>query len=232
MKVAVLSDIHGNYDAFKEVLKKAEQEGVKHLLILGDIVGYYYSPQKILKSLSDWSFDMIKGNHEDILGSLISNPSLRESIRLKYGSGHQYAIDKLDNKTIKSLISLPSKKTVIIEGVSFELNHGTPWDPDEYLYPDTNIEKLKQCNSIVHDFVLMGHTHYSFTYQCEHSIIINPGSVGQSREKGGYAYWALINTEDKSYNIKSTKYDITSLLQEIKNIDPSINYNSKILKRE
>ena len=119
MKVAVLSDIHGNYDAFKEVLKKAEQEGVKHLLILGDIVGYYYSPQKILKSLSDWSFDMIKGNHEDILGSLILNPSLRESIRLKYGSGHHYAINKLDNKTIKSLISLPSKKTVIIEGVSF-----------------------------------------------------------------------------------------------------------------
>ena len=86
MKVAVLSDIHGNYDAFKEVLKKAEQEGVKHLLILGDIVGYYYSPQKILKSLSDWSFDMIKGNHEDILGSLISNPSLNSMSFLRCSS--------------------------------------------------------------------------------------------------------------------------------------------------
>ena len=232
MKIAVISDIHGNYDALASVLKMAKKENAEHLLVLGDIVGYYYHPDKILKALAEWDFDMIKGNHEDILGVLISNPSLHESIRLKYGSGHQHAIDKLDKKTIISLISLPSKKTVIIEGVSFELNHGTPWDPDEYLYPDTNIEKFKQCNSIAHDFVLMGHTHYAFTYQCEHSIIINPGSVGQSREKGGYAYWALINTEDKSYNVKSTKYDITTLLQEIKNIDPSINYNSKILIRE
>ena len=231
MKVAVLSDIHGNYSAFKQVLKKIEHEKVKHILILGDIVGYYYSPQKILESLSDWKYDMIKGNHEDILGNLISNPILHDAIRSKYGSGHQHALNKLDNKTIISLINLPSKKTVIIDGVSFGLNHGTPWDSNEYLYPDADVKKINRCDSIDHDFVLIGHTHYSFTHQCKNSILINPGSVGQSREKGGYAYWAIINTEDKSYHIKKTKYNTTSLVEEINKFDPDINYNLKILTR-
>ena len=95
MKIAVISDIHGNYDALVEVLKRAKKEKVDHLLVLGDIVGYYYHPDKILKLLSEWSFDMVKGNHEVILEDLIANRKLGESIRLKYGSGHQEAVDKL-----------------------------------------------------------------------------------------------------------------------------------------
>ena len=204
---------------------------VEHLLILGDVVGYYYHPDKVMTLLAEWDFDMIKGNHEEILRNLLSNPSLNESIRLKYGSGHQHAIKKLDKKTIISLINLPSKKTVIIDGISFGLNHGTPWDSNEYLYPDADVKKINRCDSIDHDFVLIGHTHYSFTHQCENSILINPGSVGQSREKGGYAYWAIINTEDKSYHIKKTKYNTTSLVEEINKFDPDINYNLKILTR-
>ena len=60
MKIAIMSDIHGNYDALFEVLKIAKKEDVKHLLILGDLVGYYYHPDKILELLSEWNYDIIK----------------------------------------------------------------------------------------------------------------------------------------------------------------------------
>lgn len=231
MKIAIISDIHGNYDALVAVLKKAKTEGVEHLLVLGDIVGYYYHPDKILKALSDWSFDMIKGNHENILANLYDDSSLSESIQIKYGSGHKKALEKLDEKTLSFLFCLPSKKTVIIDNLSFELNHGTPWDAEEYLYPDAPKVKILRCNSSQHDFVLMGHTHYSFTYQCKHSIIINPGSVGQSRENGGFAYWSLVDTKDKSYKLIKTPYDCSDLLEEIKIIDSKNIYLSKILNR-
>jgi len=231
MKVGILSDIHGNYDALAEVLKKAKNKGIAHLLVLGDIVGYYYHPDKILNLLSDWRFDLIKGNHEGILANLQANPSIEESIRLKYGSGHKKALEKLNEKTLSYLFSLPQKKTVLIDHVSFELNHGTPWDPDEYLYPDAPKEKIIRCNSDQHDFVLMGHTHYAFSYKCKNSIIINPGSVGQSRQKGGFAYWSLIDTENKSYELMKTPYDASELLKEIKNIDPKNKYLSNVLIR-
>ena len=231
MKVAVISDIHGNYDALIEVLNKAKKEGVQFLLLLGDIVGYYYHPDKILNALAEWKFDMIKGNHENILENLYNDPSISESIRVKYGSGHKKALENLDQKTLLSLFSLSSKKTIVIDNISFELNHGTPWDPDEYLYPDAPKAKIIRCGSKQHDFVLMGHTHYSFSYKCDHSIVINPGSVGQSREKGGFAFWSLIDTKDKSYKLIKTLYDTSDLLKEIKVIDPDNKYLSEVLRR-
>ena len=112
MKVAVISDIHGNFDALVAVLEKAENENVTHLLILGDIVGYYYHPDKIMELLSQWSFDIIKGNHEKILEDLIADSSLSETIRLKYGSGHQEAINKLTQEQLNFLSDLPETKTL------------------------------------------------------------------------------------------------------------------------
>ena len=118
MKIAVISDIHGNYDALVEVLKEAKCENIEHLLVLGDIVGYYYHPDNILAALSEWSFDIIKGNHEKILEGLIADSSLSESIRLKYGSGHQEAINKLTSKQLDFLHGLPETKSVTFEGLS------------------------------------------------------------------------------------------------------------------
>ena len=64
MKVGIISDIHGNHYALEEVLKVAIREGVEKLLVLGDIVGYYYHPEIVLEMLYKWSYEIIKGNHE------------------------------------------------------------------------------------------------------------------------------------------------------------------------
>ena len=162
MKIAIISDIHGNYDALVEVLKKAKKEEVEHILVLGDIVGYYYHPDKILKLLSEWSFDVIKGNHEKILEDLIADPSLGESIRLKYGSGHHNAIDKLSSQQLDFLSGLPETKSAQFDGVSLLMCHGSPWSNDFYVYPDSENEIIEKCDSIEHDFVLIGHSHYAF----------------------------------------------------------------------
>ena len=199
MKIAVISDIHGNYDALVEVLEKAKKENVEHILVLGDIVGYYYHPDKVLELLSEWSFDIIKGNHEIILEDLILDSSLQESIRVKYGSGHKEAINKLSKKQLEFLKDLPESKSVHFDGVSILMCHGSPWSNNYYIYPDCEKKIIQKCDSQEHDFVLIGHTHYAFLYKCEHSIIINPGSVGQSREKGGFAYWSIVDSKDKSY---------------------------------
>ena len=61
--------------------------------------------------------------------------------------------------------------------------------------------------------------------------MINPGSVGQSREEGGYAYWALVDTKDKSYCINKTKYNTKLLVEEVNCVDPEISYNLNILLR-
>jgi putative phosphoesterase len=232
MKIAVISDIHGNYDALDAVLKEAKKLGVEHLLVLGDLVGYYYHPDKILNALSEWSFDLIKGNHEYILENLIVDSSLAETIRLKYGSGHQEAINKLTQQQLGYLKDLPETKSVQFDETSLLMSHGSPWSNDYYIYPDCDQEIIEKCDSKVHDFVLIGHSHYAFAIKNKHSVLINPGSVGQSRQKGGKAFWTLLNTENGCFQMLSTGYDTKNLLDEIEKKDSDISYLSRVLTRK
>lgn len=231
MKVGVISDIHGNHYALEAVLETAKKEGIEKLLVLGDIVGYYYHPDIVLDMLSKWDYEIIKGNHEVLLQDLKENKIDAEALRGKYGRGHEQALKRIDDKTQQWLFSLPHQKTVVIDEVSFQMNHGSPSSIDEYVYPDATVEQLEKCNSEAHDFVLIGHSHYAFSYQCAHSILINCGSVGQSRQKGGVAYWSVINTGDKSFEIKHTPYDTSKLLEEIQLFETTTGYSAKILQR-
>lgn len=231
MKVGIISDIHGNHYALEAVLKAAKKEGVEKLMVLGDIVGYYYHPELVLAMLSEWDYEIIKGNHEVLLQDLKENRIDPDVLKQKYGSGHEQALKNLDNETQQWLFSLPERKSVTIDGISFQLNHGSPTSIDEYLYPDAPSEKLEKCNSIDHDFVLIGHSHYSFSYRCKDSVLINCGSVGQSRQKGGLAYWAVVNTSNRSFQMKMTPYDTSKLLSEVAFFDPKIAYLKNILER-
>ena len=231
MKIAVISDIHGNYDALVAVLKKAKNEGVEHLLVLGDIVGYYYHPDKILNALSQWSCDIIKGNHEHILEDLIANPLLGDAIRLKYGSGHKDAIEKLSSQQLDFLRDLPETKSVQFDETSLLMSHGSPWSNDYYIYPDCENDIILKCDSETHDFVLIGHSHYAFAVKNKNSVLINPGSVGQSRQTGGKASWCIINTENGCFQMLSTDYSVAKLIQEISEKDSEIEYLTKVLIR-
>jgi putative phosphoesterase len=231
MKIAVISDIHGNYDALEIVLKKAKIMNVEHLLILGDIVGYYYHPDKILNALSEWSFDMIKGNHEYILEDLIANPSKADKIQLKYGSGHQEAINKLSVKQLQFLKDLPETKSVKFGNISMLMSHGSPWANDFYIYPDCDKETVLKCDSLAHDFVLIGHSHYQFVVHNKNSILLNPGSVGQSREKGGKAFWGIIDSNNSSFQMLSTTYNTQNLITEIGKKDNDVEYLTKVLRK-
>lgn len=231
MKVGVITDIHGNHYALEQVLKEAKNEGVDKILALGDLVGYYYHPEIVIDMLQEWPVELIKGNHEVILQELYENRIDPNIVKKKYGSGHQQALDNLSNETLDRLFSLPTQKSLEIDNVTFQLNHGSPWSIDEYLYPDTDKLTLERCNSVFHDFILVGHSHYSFSYKCQNSTLINSGSVGQSRQRGGLAYWSLINTDNGAFQIKATPYDTSALLKEVQLFDSGISYSSKILLR-
>jgi predicted phosphodiesterase len=231
MKVGVISDIHGNHYALEAVLKMAKKDGIGKLLVLGDIVGYYYHPEIVLDMLSKWDYEIIKGNHEVILQNLKENKINPEVLKEKYGRGHELALKNMDSATQRWLFSLPSQKSILIDNISFQLNHGSPSSIEEYIYPDSPLEQLEKCDSSEHDFVLIGHSHYSFSFRCKNSTLINCGSVGQSRLKGGMAFWAIINTANKCHEIKATPYNTSALLEEIKKFESKIGYSYKILQR-
>lgn len=232
MKVAVMSDIHGNYDALIQVLEECKKYNVDKYIFLGDYVGYYYEPKKVWDKICQLDGFKIKGNHEDLLEDSLHSKVRKIQIKEKYGIGHQLAQNQLSREEIKQLYNLPKKKLIQIGEFTFELNHGSPWDQSIYLYEDTDPEILKKANNPAIDFVLVGHSHYPFIKKLNHSTIINPGSVGQNRQKGGVASWGFIDLEKLKVEIISTKYPVESLAKKVKVNDPDKDYNYSILFRK
>jgi putative phosphoesterase len=231
MKIAILADIHGNHFALFQVLQQARNEQVEKLFILGDIVGYYYHPNKVMELLSEWEYIFIKGNHEELLSKLLAGELDIKMLQDKYGSGHLAAISSLSSIQIERLITSPEKLSIEIDGLKILMCHGSPWDKNLYLYPDTNVEILNMASETGVDIVLIGHSHYQFLHSSKNTILLNPGSVGQSRSTGGLADWAIINTRNKVIQLRSTLYDTTSLITEVVETDPENAYLKNVLTR-
>ena len=134
MKVGLVSDIHGNFDALGAALAAARVHGVEKLLCCGDLVGYYYEPDRCLDLLAEWDMLCVVGNHEDMLARLMRDPSLEDDFRLRFGSGLSVAMNVLTAPQHAYLAALPTRSVIEIDGKSLLLCHGTPWDTSEYLY--------------------------------------------------------------------------------------------------
>ena len=80
--------------------------------------------------------------------------------------------------------------------------------------------------------MLVGHSHYPFIKKLSHSIIINPGSVGQNRQQGGVATWVFMDLDKLTIEIISTKYSVKRLAKKVKTFDPDKSYNYSILFRK
>lgn len=231
MKIAVLSDIHGNQYALKAVMAELDRIGVDSLLVLGDLVGYYYGIEEVLELLiSNRKVTFIKGNHDQMLLDILDGVMDPTVIRDKYGSAHDLALRGLGNAEIEFFRNLLDHQMINEDGVSFSLNHGSPFDKDQYLYPDSELTILQKCDQKV-DFVLIGHSHHAFVFKNENSLLVNVGSVGQSREHGGVASWCLVDTNTKAIQIKYSPYEIDGLLAEIRANDSEKSYLREVLLR-
>lgn len=232
MKIAVLSDIHGNDVALEAVLADARAHFVQKLFVLGDVVGYYYQPDRVMSFLSEWPCEMIQGNHEEMLLLAASDKVFAAEVRKRYGGGIDAALKTLDAATVRKLGGLPPRKTVVEDGLSMELCHGSPWDRDVYVYPDADGETLRRCAVPGAGMVFMGHTHHAFVKGVTQTTLVNAGSVGQNRFEGGIATWAFVDTAVRSAEIRRVPYAAARVADEARRRDPGLPYLWEVLFRE
>lgn len=231
MKLGLLGDIHGNALALESVLNAATNLGVEKLLITGDLVGYYFQPSKVMELLAPWSKIIVRGNHEDMLASIIATPDLLAVIEKKYGSGLSVALEQLSEEQVSELTRLPETKTIIENSCQVMLCHGSPWDTDQYIYPDAPEELLKKCTSFGANIIIMGHTHYPMYRKVGTTLLINPGSVGQPRNKQPGASWAILDTETQKVIFRNEDYNIQAVVDEAIRLQPQLPYLAEVLVR-
>jgi diadenosine tetraphosphatase ApaH/serine/threonine PP2A family protein phosphatase len=227
---AIVSDIHGNLEAFTSVLAEIERRGIQHIVCLGDIVGYGPNPMECMDLVIQRCRAALMGNHDF---AVFYEP-------YNFNSGAEQACfwtrSQFENdpdvarraSRWKYLGNLP----VRIRTSDFVAVHASPRRPvNEYIFPDdiyTNPGKFVSIFERFERLCFVGHTHVPVTlmrlrddplrtaYTVDTEIdlsetrraLINVGSVGQPRDEDPRAAYAIYDsTADRAW-IRRVEYDI------------------------
>lgn len=222
MKIAILSDIHGNIDALEEIMKFPEFKSCDLRINAGDIVGYYFEPRRVLSIVQEGNFRSVKGNHELMLQKARSDDDFLGAVSLSYGVGHSIALDQLDEVDLDYLNRLPLELILHTPEGNLLVCHGSPKSVDDYIYPDTPLTSNQfQLDKDIR-WLLCGNTHWQMVRKESDLLIINPGSVGQARDKSGLAHWATLDTLSSEVVFYQTKYNVSALIAKTKNLNPGL----------
>jgi len=180
MKIALISDIHGNYVALTAVLQDLERHQPDTLICLGDIATIGPQPKEVLSTLQTLDCVFVQGNHD----AAMLNPEKAAAFKIHPAllSNLEWAISQLEPQDIAFL-------------ESFQINYELNLDADKKLFcfhasPINNIDIIlattprdildKFLASTNVDVMAGGHTHIQMLRKYNGRLLINPGSVGTS----------------------------------------------------
>ena len=222
MRALVISDLHSNAAALRAVFSRLRRKSFDHLVCLGDFVGYGAEPNQVLDAmrLARSRKLYIRGNHDRVAagaddGSTF-NPAAREAAL--WTRGH------LSGPNRRFLENLPVGP-VRYDGAM--LCHGSPADEDEDVFTEQHAAEI--LTSFDARLILFGHTHLPVifsadeqnrvsgvlvrgegTFQLDPSrrYLINPGSVGQPRDRNPAASCVIVDTDRMTARFFRVVYDV------------------------
>ena len=233
MKIALFSDIHSNARALETVLASAEIAHVDAFMVAGDLVGYYFEAKTVLNLIKSHHkpFYLVRGNHEEMLLKAITCPTYLREISDRYGPGIELALSQLSDLDVEWIANLPHLLEISDVGCPILLCHGSPYSVDEYVYPDANLGDLIASLPKHPKVLIMGHTHYPFAKTEGDCLVVNPGSVGQPRNRVPGAHWALLDTQTLHVDLLVEAYDTAQLRQSCIELAPDYPYLHEVLIR-
>lgn len=227
MKLLLISDIHANKEALDAVLKVPHDE----VFCLGDIADYGPSPAECIDTIRKNGIEMVLGNHDAAVGTGIDCGCGYKYKHLSIAT-REYTWESLTEEYLAFLRQLPFKVEKVIGGQRLYFTHGSPRSNFEYIRPDTpDDEVLEMILGIDTDFIFTGHSHHPMVREIDGIKIINPGSVGQSRDGNPLASCAVFDTVTLETEIIRCEYDIESTCRKIREKMPNAEELISILKR-
>lgn len=214
MRIAVISDVHGNLEALKATLNNIEKRNVDKIICLGDTIAKGVHPKECIKLIRERCDVVIRGNtdqyfsmeHEDL-----ERLPEAEQKRIKW---NQSLITEEDRKY---LLSLPFSYEFYMSGSLIRLFHATPKVNNKAILNVDSIETKYQmflpsentCTQNIADIVIYGHIHHAYLDKIYNKTLINVGSVGNSFDviRNVNRDSSVLETTKSNYLIIEGEYD-------------------------
>jgi putative phosphoesterase len=196
VKIAIVSDLHANIEAFQSFPEEYDE-----LWVLGDLVTYGPDPALVVDAVRKRASLIVRGNH-DHAASTGEDPRCSEAFRAMADTTLAFTRATLGPDHKAWLKSLPLTAERTIDGTRFLLCHAVPSDPlFAYCRQDSPRWRSEVAN-VQANIVLVGHTHLPFVLEIEGRSVVNPGSLGQPKNghaRACYAVWQSGQMELRSY---------------------------------
>ncbi|MFZ5425735.1 MAG: metallophosphoesterase family protein [Thermodesulfobacteriota bacterium] len=220
MRLTVLSDIHGNLEAFRAVLADARRTAPgAPLVCLGDMVGYGADPEEVVQEARAAGVASVLGNHE--MG--VVRPGTRDRFNPQAWNAVRWAASRLSPQSMDFLAGLP--ESLVLHGCRFV--HGLPPDEvDTYLFQASQAQVVRAMKHMTEDVCFIGHTHQLRLVTLEGDsikgerlpegdtalaagkrFIVNAGAVGQPRDGDPRAKYCVYDTGNRVLTVRYVPYD-------------------------
>lgn len=212
MKVAVISDIHGNFQALESVLADIQKNKCDKVFCLGDLAMAGPQPRTVLDYImnrcQDWV--IIKGNTDKMITEF--DLKMYDKMQKKFPVMANALLDDVDiieQDKKDFLASLPEQKSMMVEGVSVLLVHGSPRKINEDILPGMKISEVQDIiEGVNEELILCGHTHVPCGYQTlTKQTVVNVGSVGRPMTGVPKANYAIFDFENGTFSVEHRVVD-------------------------
>src|SRR5579863_7850588 len=207
MKIVIVSDLHGNFDALS-----ALPEAYDELWVLGDLVNYGPEPAAVIDYVRSNAAIVVCGNHDYSIG-FGRDPQCSPRFVEMAEATRRYTDSVLSMEQKHYLRHLPRFVEAKRNGTRFYLCHAVPSDP-LFGYCQADSPRWRsETENVSADIVLVGHTHIPFVQSLGLQRVANPGSLGQPKTgspEARYAVW-----EDGRIELKSYSYPVESAVAKV-----------------
>jgi predicted phosphodiesterase len=229
MRYLIFADIHGNLEALLSVLKFVQKRKIDHYIFLGDVVGYGASPNEVIQKIQALKpLSIVRGNHDKAVSGLDSI----ETFNPIAASAIHWTKERILKKNLAFV--LRQKKGPLFVDETITICHGSPFDEDYYIFGE--FDAAEAFRHIQTPICLFGHTHFPFVYSEKDGVVegtfiegnpvevrlekdvrylINPGSVGQPRDRNPRSACAIYDSEARLIKFFRLEYNIEEAQRKI-----------------
>jgi len=224
MRLAIISDIHGNLEALQGVLKKVADLQIDRVICLGDVVGYGADPNACVDVVQDVSDVILAGNHDWAAVGLMSteffNPIPLMAI--------QWTEETLGQAQANFLRNCP----LTCDEGNVRYVHASPFEPEQWHYLSDLEDGRDAMLQTPYSLCFVGHSHRAFICSesgCDQVVVegdislgdsdrylVNVGSVGQPRDGDSRAAFAVWDQESGNLRLHRVSYDVLAAQEKIR----------------
>ena len=217
MKLAFISDIHGNANALDAVLNDINDREVDQVFVLGDLCYRGPEPQRALDLVRSLNSEVIKGNADEWVVRGVNEGEVPDHVREMMNQEREWTCSQLNEESVDYLRRLPTELKLEKEGLKIHAYHATPNSLFEVVLPSESDEVLTaKMMAEEADIFIYAHIHRPYIRYINGKCIMNLGSVGLPFDGLPRASYAIVEIDEGKFqtSIVRVSYDINQTIDQ------------------